>query len=669
MKTAFYTIAFLIFASFSFVFGQKKNAYGSNKGIYILNTIHPANKGIPFKNGVNYLIERSVEGKNEFTVIANYSTPSTVDEFVERANSFRSHLPYETTIDQAELLLAWKKYESTISWDSLKYHLSFNYVAAGFGVMVLDSTARKNTRYSYRISLVDPAGTKVETINSNPVSFPENMTYTKPKFHKETTDGISSTVIWKSMDTRLPHHFKVYRSTSEKGDFEEYAISKSFYQQKDTLYFAFTDNNMNKGSMYRYFISPSNNYGNYTLFSDTVLGTNLLAKDAGLPTNLNAQAIDSLDAIKLTWKIENPFELDAIELYKGIDYEKPFDKLISLTPTDTVFIDRSVAPGQRYFYTLKVIDRLGRASITTNRVFGICNGSTKPLTPVKVIAKATEKGVRIQWIPNGESIRGFYVFRCEGIDGEFVQLGDFIPYEMRDSLPSFVDSDAKMTAGATYSYTIKQENNGHLIGDASKPVFVQPIHLKTNIQLPLVQFASTKVEDDILLSWNISNSINGVYGINVLRQKTESGAFSKQTTQPIEVAIQSYLDSTVEKNTNYNYKLSFVDHKGDELAVSNTISSKIEDYTLASPFNLRGSIENNQVKLTWESSSNNATEFKIYKRIPGKKPEEIGRVKSTIFSFVDAKMNVGETTLYYITSVNKVTESKGSNEWKLVVEE
>ncbi len=658
-------IGFIVLFSFisSFSFAQKKNAYGSEKGIYLLNTLHSANKKNPYKGATAYVVERSVAGQNNFQKIISYSTPSTSTEFIEKANN--AVMPYNVDVQQPELLNAWLKFEHTKSWDSLKHHLAFNYVAAGFGVLLLDETANKNTKYVYKISLVDDNGRVIESLTTNEVAYPEMMTYRKPKYVKQTTDGIAATIIWKTVRDRKPHHFKVFRSEGEKGTMNEYAVAKNIYEKKDTIFYAFTDEKMNKGTMYRYCISPSNNYGNYNIHSDTVLSTNLLAKDADLPTDLKAMTMDSLEAIKISWQIPNATELDAVEIYRGIDYEKPFQKIMSVSPTENQYIDKTIATGQRYFYTLKVVDRLGRSTISTNKVFAICSGKQKPLPPLRVLAKPTDKGVQLYWIPNGENIRGFYVYRCEGIDGEFKQLGDFVSFK-NEALQSYLDDDKNMIAGATYSYVIKQETNGHILGDACKPAITQAIHGNKNLQMPMTILSATNIDKGFLLSWNFNSSVNGVFGMDLLRKKSDEKTFVKINKSVLSLTTKSFIDSTVEQNVAYQYQLVFLNNGNEKNGKTNIVEVKKENLNLASPFNLQGTFENNTVKLSWECIAKNATEFKIYRRTPGKKPEQIGSVKSTVFTFTDSKLSNDEVVFYSIIAANKNAESQASNEWHLV---
>jgi fibronectin type 3 domain-containing protein len=391
-----------------------------------------------------------------------------------------------------------------------------------------------------------------------------------------------------------------------------------------------------------------------------------LAKDADLPTNLTATGIDTLNAIQISWKIPKPYELDAIEIYRGIEYEKPFDRIISLSPTETFYLDKTIASGQRYFYSLKVIDRLGRSSISTNKVFAICQGTAKPLPPVKTIAKASEKGVTIYWLPNGDNIRGFYVYRCEGIDGDYAQISNFIEFEQKDSVPSYVDSDENMRLGISYSYIVKQENNGNLLSDASNAAIVQPLHVKSKAELPMVNLGSTIIDKGVLLTWNLNNSVYGIYGVQVLRKKTDEKSFAKINKTILDLATTSYIDSTIEKNIAYNYCLSFINNKQEELSTTNIVSATIEDLALAPPFNLQGVFENNQVKLSWESSSKNATGFKIYRRTPGKLPQEIGKVGSSVFTFTDNNLSSDDVVIYYITTINNAVESNPCNDWQLI---
>ncbi|MFM2226609.1 MAG: hypothetical protein RJA07_2811 [Bacteroidota bacterium] len=660
-------IGFIILLSFisSFSFAQKKNAYGSEKGIYLLNTLHAANKKNPYKGASAYVIERSVAGQNNFQKIAAYSTPISSNEFIERANNFQDKFAYTTDINQEELLNAWLAFEKIKSWDSLKHHLSFTAVQAGFGVLLLDETANKNTKYVYKISSVDDNGKTIQSFTTNEVSYPEMMTYRKPKYVKQTTDGIAATIIWKTIKDRKPHHFKVFRSEGERGTMKEYGVAKNIYEKKDTFFYAFTDEKMNKGTMYRYCISPSNNYGNYNIHSDTILATNLLAKDADLPTDLKAVSMDSLEAIKISWQIPNAAELDAVEIYRGIDYEKPFQKIMSVSPTQNQYVDKTIATGQRYFYTLKVIDRLGRSTISTNKVFAICSGKQKHLPPLRVLAKPTNKGIQLYWIPNGENIRGFYLYRCEGIDGDFKQLGNFISYK-KDSMPNYLDADKNMTTGATYSYEVKEESNGHILSDACKPTITQAIHGNKNLQMPMTILSATSIDKGFLLSWNFNSSVNGIYGTELLRKKSDEKTFTKINKLALSLSIQSFVDSSIEQNVAYQYQLIFLDNINDKVGKTNVVEVKKENLNLASPFNLKGSFENNVVKLSWEYASKNATDFKIYRRTPGKKPEQIGSVKNSSLTYTDSKLSGDEVVFYYIVAANKNAESQASNEWHLV---
>lgn len=648
------------------IFSQtKKSAYGGENGVYIMNTLHFANKSFPYNNGILYKVERSIENENRFTTIAEYSSPYDFEEFVKNAEKFK--YPYETTIDKNEMLLIWKKFMKTKNVDSIKKSLAFNYIAAGFGVTILDSTAKKNINYSYKISLFDAAGNTIESTTTNAVSFPEKMTYLQPKFLKQTTDGISVTSIWFTLEKRNPHHFKVFRSNGDNAPFREYAISKSIYQSKDTTFFAFTDKDLNKGTMYRYFISPSNNYGNYNVLSDTILGTNLLGKDAYLPTSFDAKAIDSLNAIALFWKLESPFELNAVEVYRGLDFDGEYQKIISLSPEDTLYLDKSIASGQRYFYSLKTVDRLGRTSIFTNKAFAICNGKEVPLPPIRTIAKATEKGVDVFWLPNGENIRGYYIYRCDGIEGEFSQISDFIEYT-NDSLQHFIDKDELLVNGLTYSYCVKQENNGHLLSEASNFSLVQPFHGKATQKAQMVTLSATSIDKGFLLTWDLKIPESNMAGISVYRKSEGENEFKKLNKSPLDLITRSFTDSSITKNKTYYYYISIDDTKGKMVTKTNEASITQQDYSLSAPFNLLGSVENGKINFKWENASNNLEGFKIYKRTPGQIPVEIAKVDKQTLSYSLAKPNGEELVIYYVVTYNKLGESKPSNEWKEVEE-
>ena len=644
----------------------QKIAYGSEKGIFLINPIPGASKAKPYKGGTGYIVERTKTGTSAFTRIFSYETPSDFKTFMARQKEYELHQPYTLKIDPINYAEEWKAFQTTNHWDSIKNKISEQPILAAFGILVLDEKAEKNVSYTYRISLVDEKGSIIESLTSNPVKFPEKMTYTKPRYFNQTTDGESLTMFWKAASARKPHHFKVYRSEGERGVYKELNIYANISIVKDSIVYGFTDNNVSKNIMYHYYISPSNNYGNYNLFSDTAIATPYRVRDLDLPIKFTAMGNDSINGIPLSWKMPSPEQIGAIQIFRSTDYENDYSEIISVSGDSTYYLDKGAMPGQKYYYYLKIIDKLGNKSINSSRVFGVYSGTNPPSPPLKVIAKANPRSVNILWIPNGSNLRGYYVYRSEGTGNEdYKQISDFIPYS-RDTLMTWNDTTTALISGITYSYTVKQEDNGHLLSLPAAPATVQPLHVNSAaVRLPLINLSIANSGKGALLTWDLKTNITGLNGIYVYRKTDTEKDFKIINQIPLRSNTTIYEDSTAVAGDNYSYKISFTGLNDKEIGKSSVVVFNNSAVTLAPPYEVRGQVENNQVKLTWEYTENIA-EFIVYKRSPGSMPKKIATLKPNQFLFIDKLNTADGVNIYYLTVKDKNgNESNASNEYKI----
>lgn len=170
-----------------------------------------------------------------------------------------------------------------------------------------------------------------------------------------------------------------------------------------------------------------------------------------------------------------------------------------------------------------------------------------------------------------------------------------------------------------------------------------------------VNFTATMVNRQVNLTWN--QSAGAVY-YNVKRAEGAGGAYQQIATN---LTSLNYTDSGLDIGGTYRYVVTAV-NAGGESAASREITVAIPVLPSA-PTNLRATVTNGKVNLTWNSSSGAAYYMVERATIEGINYKYVTLVSNlTGTSYQDTTVTYGTTYYYYVTALNTSGGSGRSNE-------
>jgi len=182
--------------------------------------------------------------------------------------------------------------------------------------------------------------------------------------------------------------------------------------------------------------------------------------------------------------------------------------------------------------------------------------------------------------------------------------------------------------------------------------------------------------EQVSLTWLASiQGTNPISGYKIYRSELEPVNFN--IIGETQASSLDYTDIQAEKGKTYTYYVTAFDTSipALESAESNRVTMSIpgkpkqpSNNPPSAPNNLQASISNNQVNLSWGSStpgSNPIDGYKVYRAVDNSSNfVSISTLSSTSFSYCDLQVYEGKTYTYYVTAFDTSIppiESEGSN--------
>ena len=167
------------------------------------------------------------------------------------------------------------------------------------------------------------------------------------------------------------------------------------------------------------------------------------------------------------------------------------------------------------------------------------------------------------------------------------------------------------------------------------------------------------------LTWSASTVDGGsaITGYVIYRSST-SGTGYVMIDSVSETTLK-YKDETIANGQTYFYIVKAKNYAGESVA-SNEVSANIPAGVASAPQSLAITIGDTFVNLTWSNPISNGgssiTSYTIYRSITSTSGySEIGTVAGGTLTFKDNSVTQGQTYYYYVTAVNAIGESEGSN--------
>ncbi|MFN3428260.1 MAG: hypothetical protein ACK41G_11900 [Candidatus Thermochlorobacter sp.] len=647
---------------------SQRFAIGGAQGIYLVLGTAKVSKAQPVGGIAFYRIERKKTSEKEWTQLADVESPNSLSELQTRLDQLRRTQPDLYDAEGIPLVAYWTQVEKSPARVDTFIYANPLAVRLAMGMFYLDSTAERNTAYQYRVSRCDASGnTKTQVISAS-VSYPQSLDIA-PKFASkyELQNQITLRFVAKS---RQGFGIRAFRREGD-GAFEPLSVPYTIARLssgRDSLIITLIDSLVAPSKYYQYFIVPRDYYRNIGTPSDTTLATTFDFRNIPLPDNLRALNTPDAVGLQLSWRMVTTTNIVSVEIYRSTDSEKGFERIATVPPTQTTYLDESAEPMQRYFYRLVMTGPFGERSQPSTIGFGIYESRLQPMPPRLAAAEGMAKGVRLKVETSDPAIIGYRIYRNARYGDSLQLISGLVPLEkIEETL--FVDSSLGLSGRQSYGYAVRSESKSHVLSDFSDTLYARPaiaLSLPTPTGLSATQ-PNGEFQKTVSLFWlDMTAYDEAISGYRIYRRQVSRKAKSdfKPLLDSLLPAEQNYLtDTTLLEFGVYEYAVQAFGRFESKSTMSAPVQVEYKKLPLAPPADVRAAATTEGVKITWgETVQERLSGYRLYRYERGKTPTVLATLQPDQQEFLDKSAKKGALYFYFITSLEKEGESAPSEE-------
>lgn len=386
------------------------------------------------------------------------------------------------------------------------------------------------------------------------------------------------------------------------------------------------------------------------------------------PNNLKAELGNK--RVSLSWEYPNwqgdysdlGLRYNVYRSVNGSEFEKINNEIIIRDNTVTPeYIDLWLDEGNTYKYYVTILDPIKNESEPSNKVAIVLEDKTPPSTVQDLSSSILESSILLSWQMNPElDAAGYYVFRSEGLNKEFIQITDSL---IELTKPYYIDSTAQTSI--QYFYTVAAIDTANNKGNQSNPHSVY-IEDKKAPDAPAI--ISYKVENSkVILNWTKVDA-RDLRGYIVYRGE-ENLTIPRITHDPIDSL--NFIDTGYKGigfpyGGKFIYKVSAIDKAGNESEKSSIIVEVPDVEKPVPPENFNAINRDGRFMEIYAgaSSSLDASIYRIFRQEIGKKEVLINEYDSAPKTYKDTAISKGNFYTYLIT----VTDTAGNISDKLATD-
>jgi fibronectin type 3 domain-containing protein len=651
MKKIFYSklsivnllmLFFIIIALQASAQKQSKVAFNGYKGNYIYNLFKPASKEHPDGEVIGFRLDRKELRAANWQTLYQFQTPSSYNELktnyqIAKNNVFEYNAATSYTVEEV-----WPIFKRKFNYDSLSVYLTQQPLAIAFNLLLVDSTAKHDQVYQYRVVQINRDGNEGLKYISGQVSASDVFAANRPKKSNRKITGGVFRMEWKAKaKAELPEVLLVKRSDGLKMPFNRILTSYAIEQRGDSVIYTLEDDKVNKDMLYQYTITPVNRFGGGAQASSDTLQVAALDEQLMVPKIFTAKADSIKNNIVLNWSFMKAEYVGLVNVYRSTDYENDY-KIITST-NGYNYVDNDVIPGQRYYYYLVVTDRLGRVTEKSIRVYGLVHKLQKSAIPANVNVSSVNKQNVITWSDYNNDTRGFYIYRTGQIDGELKVISPIIYSGKSGSVFSYTDT-ATHLAGKV-GYAVVSENLSNIRSDFSRMVYV--VNSIAPTAPTLVDFRIMK--EGVYLFWQDTQQPKISTGYNIYK-KVGTADYVKINRGTVQGVNTSFKDLFAINDLAVSYKITSVNAEGLESVFSNEIQVVV-DQSVYAPTSLKSFINQNKIVLQWQPSQSSVAKYEIYRYVRDASPVKIADVDAKILTYADANFIKEKNNYYFVKTI------------------
>ena len=409
--------------------------------------------------------------------------------------------------------------------------------------------------------------------------------------------------------------------------------------------FSYTDNDIDNGVTYRYFITAVNIVGE-SLRSEYLTGTPYTIPNPPKDPSFTTGSL----FINLSW---DPPDFDG---GKGItEYRVYRGGYIIGTTQDLFYNDTDILYGQEYSYFIKCVNPRGESEPSITKTATVIEVPTPPLN---LRVDAGDGRVDLEWEPpsnvRGSPVSYYHIYRSTNEDD--LSFTYTVPAE------NLTYHDVDVENGVKYNYAVKAMNGaGYSL--PSDVVSGTPLGLP----LPPVDLEAEIFEYGITVYWGVPEEDGGapIIGYRVFR---EDGISPREMMGSVDGSISDYSDEEVQLGMSYIYSVVAVTSVGPS---EHSIGVRI-NYTWypTAPLSLNYTVDGYRVILVWDEPESGGgldiIEYRIYRSYYNSTWERIGKTSEREFSYLP---DIPLVYRYRITAVNGMGEGPCSDEVEVIYRE
>ncbi len=440
----------------------------------------------------------------------------------------------------------------------------------------------------------------------------------------------------------------------------------------------------NSGFIYQYFIYSSTNNVNFTLAG--VVGGNILTfSHTGLlastsyyyyvkatdlaenfspasstagplstpgdtvaptaPSGLTASSI-GVTSVGLTWtaSTDNSGTISSYRVWRSIGVSS-FSQIGSSTTTS--YTDSGLLPNTLYRYYVTAVDLSNNQSGASNTYSATTLPDTvSPTFPTNVSASAVSGSqINLSWAPSTDNVAvaGYQITRTAGS----------VTVLLSSLMTSY--SDSGLSAGTTYTYTIKAYDTSNNYSTASSPVSATTLDQIKPVWPATAVFSASPVSgangaSQINLSWSAATDNAGVAGYTIWQSMSNNLNFAEVGSQ-LGGSNTSYTALYLQPSTIYYFHIIAFDAAGNVSVPSPDFSAAttVDSAPPSAPANLAVTpVSDSKLGLSWTGSADNVAVayYSIYRSTASTGPF-VQIDTSPVNSYIDSRYLAPSTTYYY----------------------
>ncbi len=625
------TLIFTLLAVFHFgsLYAQtgKAELHAGKSGIYAEVFLQAKKANVPLNNiGYAEIQIQKKSGSNWKTAVKQ-DVPARFKDFVKNYRANESLFPFYGKRDDAALRKVWDRYETLISDQSKAARvIAFSLpVKLALGIALRMPVSKAGT-YACRLVIFGKNRKTLWQGNGQTVAWPAKPALSRLQYNgkKRITNGLQ--LSWKVTEKKYAgSYFVLYHQTKGNGKFVRTDITRWVNYTPKGAFVELTDTLVGRAPYAKYFVVGYDAYFNKGFVSDTTLVSNSNRQTFPKPENFTVTTDSHTGAVTLKWTLSDPAVVRSVDIYRGMYFNRPFTRIVSVDPTTTAYTDENVKAGNKYYYFVQSSGLLNEKSLPTVKIYAYSKSDEKPIRPGGLTGESIKNGAKLQWPGGNDFIKGYYVFRNGGNTDSLVKVSGFIPNT--DSVIQFVDTGALLSPKWFYAYAIKAVSQNSVESDFSDTLKIRP-DIKMAVPEPY-GVEILKKGNAIWIGWeNLFAHYNTVMGYRLKRVDKSSGD-TVLLSRFISNQTNYFMDTTADVGKSYVYGLQAVDVNQQESQEVWTAYTGLAEAP-PSPLNLSLIQSADSLEISWNPVlARDIKGYRVYRYSRDSKPVLAGEVKSS----------------------------------------